>query len=300
MAETQSMAPEEDIIQVNEDYGFKANIRQKIMDIVRRIEFLEKIGIRYSITIRSAISFVFVLAVCIVVGFFGITSDLSRGKFIGVPLIGLLLSILAIVGQMCLIMPSYGSLFKSGLTLGIQIFKRIMVNLGRWRVPNETMIHDIREDGIIEFYNGDFGRLLSIDGMTNATAYPSEIRRQEVVASQYHNGRKTSTTEVHITSSQKQNAERQIETLETRIRGTRNPAKYATLNMDYGYMRDNINGVKPTIVQHILFRNQSERVLNESLERFDEFAHNRGMYYDVTALSESETEKILGDIYALK
>ena len=110
MAETQSMAPEEDIIQVNEDYGFKANIRQKIMDIVRRIEFLEKIGIRYSITIRSAISFVFVLAVCIVVGFFGITSDLSRGKFIGVPLIGLLLSILAIVGQMCLIMPSYLSL----------------------------------------------------------------------------------------------------------------------------------------------------------------------------------------------
>lgn len=300
MAETQPVAPEDEIIQVNEDYGFKANVRQKLMDIVRRIEFLEKIGIRYSVTVRSMIVFVFVTAVCIVIGFFGITSDLSRGKFIGVPLIGLLLCILAIVGQMCLIMPSYGSLFKSGMTLGTQIFKRIMVNAGRWRVPNETMVHDVRDDGIIEFYNGDFGRLMSVDGMTNATAYPSEIRRQEMVASQYHNGRKTSTTEVHITSSQKQNAERQMENLETMLRGTRNPAKYALLNMDYGYLRDNINGVKPTIVQHVLFRNQSERVLYESLERFDEFAHNRNMYYDVTSLGKKETEKILGDIYALK
>jgi len=300
MAENQTIAPEDEFIQVNEDYGFKANVRQKIMDIVRRIEFLEKIGIRYSVTVRSMIIFVFVIAVCILIGFFGITSDITRGKFIGVPLLGLLLCILAIVGQMCLIMPSYGSLFKSGMTLGMQLFKRIMVNLGRWRVTNDTMVHNVRDDGIIEFYNGDFGRLMSVDGMTNATAYPSEIKRQEVVASQYHNGRKPSTTEVHITSSQKQNAERQMENLETMIRGTRNPAKYALLQMDYGYMKERINGVKPTIVQHVLFRNQSERVLYESLERFDEFAHNRGMYYDVTILGERDTEKILGDIYALK
>ena len=300
MAENQTMTPEDEIIQVNEDYGFKANIRQKLMDIVRRIELLEKIGIRYSVTVKSMLVFAFSLGVSFVVGFFGITSDMTRAKFIGVPVIGLIVSVLLIIAQMCLIMPSYGSLFKSGLTLGKQLFKRIMVALGRWRVPNDTMVHNVREDGIIEFYNGDFGRLMSVDGMTNATAYPSEIRRQEMVASQYHNGRKPSTTEVHITSSQKQNAERQMENLETMIRGTRNPAKYALLQMDYGYMRDKINGVKPTIVQHILFRNQSERVLYESLERFDEFAHNRNMYYDITVLNEQETEKLLGDIFGLK
>ena len=164
------MTPEDEIIQVNEDYGFKANIRQKLMDIVRRIELLEKIGIRYSVTVKSMLVFAFSLGVSFVVGFFGITSDMTRAKFIGIPVIGLILSVLLIIAQMCLIMPSYGSLFKSGLTLGKQLFKRIMVALGRWRVPNDTMVHNVREDGIIEFYNGDFGRLMSVDGMTNATA----------------------------------------------------------------------------------------------------------------------------------
>ena len=290
----------DEVIQVNEDYGFKANIRQKLMDIVRRIEFLEKIGIMYSVTVKSMIIFAFSIGVAFAVGFFSISSDMTRAKFIAFPVIGLIVSILFIIAQMCLIMPSYGSLFKSGMTLFKQLFKRIMVVTGRWRVPNDTMVHDVLEDGTILFYNGDFGRLFIIDGMTSATAYPSEIRRQEIIASQYHNGRKTSTTEVHITSSQKQNTERQLENLEGLLRGTRNPAKMALLHMDYGYMRDKVNGVKPTVVQYVLFRNQSERVLNESIERFDDFAHNRNMYYDVSSLNTDETKKLLGDIFALK
>jgi len=290
----------DEIIQVNEDYGFKANIRQKLMDIVRRIEFLEKIGIMYSVTVKSMIIFAFSIGVAFAVGFFSISSDMTRAKFIAFPVIGLIVSILFIIAQMCLIMPSYGSLFKSGMTLFKQLFKRIMVVTGRWRVPNDTMVHDVLEDGTIQFYNGDYGRLFIIDGMTSATAYPSEIRRQEIIASQYHNGRKTSTTEVHITSSQKQNTERQLENLEGLLRGTRNPAKMALLHMDYGYMRDKVNGVKPTVVQYVLFRNQSERVLNESIERFDDFAHNRNMYYDVSSLNTDETKKLLGDIFALK
>src|SRR5699024_12077467 len=46
---------DEDMIEVPEDYGFKANLRQKFLDIVRRNEWLEKINIPYAITIKGLI-----------------------------------------------------------------------------------------------------------------------------------------------------------------------------------------------------------------------------------------------------
>ncbi|MGJ0146807.1 hypothetical protein ACR56S_03995 [Staphylococcus hominis] len=291
---------EESMIQVNEDYGFKHNLRLKIMDMVRRIELLEKAGIMYSVTIRSMIVFAFAFGVGFAIDFFAIINNGTRAKFIAAPLIILTALILLIIAQMCLIMPSHGSLFMSGITLAQHYFKQIMIKTGRYHIPNETMVHDVTDEGVILFYNGDYGVMALIDGMTSASAYPSEIRRQEMVASQYHNGRKKSTAEIHITSSQKQNTERQLENLENNMEVNKDPASQALMKMEYGYMKNRINGVKPTIVQYILFRNQSEKILNESLERFDDFAHNRNMYYDATLLTKDEIEKVLGNIYAFK
>lgn len=299
MAE-QDYQSEEEVIQVSEDYGFKANLRQKLMDLVRRIEFLEKIGIPYSITVRSMLIFAFTFAILFVVGFFTLSGNFTRAKFIAIPLILLLLLILGIVAQMCLIMPSQGSLFNNGMTFLNQIFKRIMVATGRMHVPRRTFIHDIREDGVILFTNGDFGVLYELDGMTSATAYPSEIRKQENTAMDYHNGRKVTTAEIHITSSQKQNTERQIKNLEINMNSTRDPSIHAILELDRRYLKGHVNGVKSTVVQYILFRNPDENELEESLERFEYFESSRDMYYSVRRMDKSESEELLGDIYALK
>ena len=57
MSEEKNLYDDDEKIEVTETYGFKANIRQRINDVVIRVEALEKMNIPYSITIARLLIF---------------------------------------------------------------------------------------------------------------------------------------------------------------------------------------------------------------------------------------------------
>lgn len=294
------MANEEEYTQVREDYGFKANIRQKVYDTTIRIKFLESINIHYAVTIMRMLIFSFGAVIIAAGVFLYLTSDGTRAKYIGLPLVLIAISLIGFLAMFSLITPSYGSLLKSSVQLFLQTLERILIKLGFGNNSDYTGIAKVRKDGTILFYNGDYGVMFLVDGMTSATAYPSEIKAQEDNATRYHNGRNKTTAEVHLTSSQKQNTEQQMASLESLYKSTHNTAKHAILNHNHYYLKNEVNGVKPTIVQHLLLRDKSEARLKEHIERLMTFVSKDQFYYYINPLSEEKVEEVLGDFYKLK
>lgn len=290
---------EEDSIVIRSDYGFKMNPRQKQADTIMQFDFIDKMNIPFSPTFARSLVAIFVFAVAF--GYFGymMTSHFEQMKYTGVWLFLIALSTSGIASFYALVNPVRGSLLSNSYLLLGQIVKDYSIKKGRIKKIRYTGIHRIREDGIIEFSNGDFGRLAHIDGTTSATAYPSEIQRQEKRATSYHDNRSKTTTEIHITSSQKQNAEQQIKSLDNLIKNTRNEAKLAMLELDKYYLENFVNGKKPTVVQYILLRDPSERYLNESIERLERFV-GMGFYYSMRLLNKEEADEMLSDFLSFR
>lgn len=305
---------DDEVIAVREDYGFKANVRQRISDIVRRIEFLEKIGIMWAVTVSRVITFVFSLAAVGVLDFILLTNDATRTRFIMIPVLMLSASLLILLSRACMIDPSYGSLLKSSYILFTQQLKRQLIRMGRIKRPRKTKIHDVvskpssinntfgdKEGNLVLFSNGDYGTVLIIDGMSSATAYPSEIKSQEDTAMNYHNGRKNrKTTEIHITSSQKQNTEQQLKNLESRIRSTTDPAIKSLIMRQHLYLNEFVNGEKPTIIQHLILRDPSREGLLESVERLGDYVFNYNYYYSIGELDQKDAKRVLSDFYSFR
>lgn len=291
---------DEDLIEVNEGYGFKANLRQKVWHIVRRNEFLEKMNIPYAVTIRGILVLMVALGLLIIIVGQIITDDWSRAKYIGVGVFGLGGSVFGIVILSCLVMPSYGSVFKSGISFIRQLIKRMLVLLGWKKPPRETGIDHVRSDGTIMYSNGDFGRMYKVDGRTSATSYPSEILEQESITAKYHSNRLVSTSEFHITSSQRQNTETQMANLEMLANATKDKAKYDLINLEYTNLSNYVNGVKQTFEHHVILRDANYDKLQESMEIFEDYAYNKGMYYEIVKYGKKDTKAFLSDFYELK
>src|SRR5699024_12825066 len=73
-----------------------------------------------------------------------IINDFTRAKYIAPGLIGLGASVFMLVLLTCLLMPSYGSLFKSGYSFIRQFFKRSLILLGLKKPERKTKIHKVR------------------------------------------------------------------------------------------------------------------------------------------------------------
>lgn len=291
---------DEDMIEVPENYGFKANLRQKFWDIVRRNEWLEKVNIPYAITIRGLVILMITFGAVIVGMILPITNDFTRAKYIAPGLIGLGVCMMMIALLCCLTMPSYGSLFMSGFTFIRQIVKRALILTGVIKPDRRTKIHDVRNDGVILYTNGDFGKLYRVDGRTSATAYPSEILEQQDITRKYHKGRTAMTPEFHITSSQRQNTEKQLRNLETLANATQDKAKYDLINLEYAYLSTKVNGVKQVFENHIILRARSDQKLRELIQRFESFGENQGMYYAIEPYDKHKTKEFLSDFFELR
>lgn len=291
---------DEDMIEVPENYGFKANLRQKFLDIVRRNEWLEKINIPYAITIKGLIILMLTLGTVILSVSIPIINDFTRAKYIAPGLIGLGASVFMLVLLTCLLMPSYGSLFKSGYSFIRQFFKRSLILLGLKKPERKTKIHKVRNDGVILYTNGDFGKLYRVDGRTSATAYPSEILEQQEITRKYHKGRTPLTPEFHITSSQRQNTDKQLSNLETLANSTSDRAKYDLINLEYTYLSTSVNGVKQVFENHIILRAKTDQKLRELMQRFEGFGENQGMYYAIEPYDKSQTKDFLSDFFELR
>lgn len=289
----------EDGVVIGTDYGIKANLRQSTSSIIYPIELLRKLGIFLAITIkRLVISVLLVFGVLAVASLILFTSPI-RLSFLWLPVLIIVLATLMFLGQYAFINPSYGSFLSIGKSIEEQQKESKAVMKGKLQRDRDKPVVEVEEDGLIRFKNGDVGKLLVIDGSTSLVAFPSEIREQELRAIRYHNSRERTTTEIEITSSQKQNAEKQISNIKSMIRSNTNPAIISMLQQDGHFLESKVNGKKSTIVQYKLMRDKTLKGLELSLEHIYRF-EAEGYYYSVIELGQKETEEIIKDLYYLK
>lgn len=287
-------------IEVRENYGFKANLRQKPLDVIRRNEWLEKFNIPYGITMMGVLILLVGAPVVNILSFSFLTNDLERAKFLAPGVIFLDIGITLLIALSAFYMPSYGSPLKSGVALIKQTIKRWLIKLGVMKHSNETGLTRTRKDGVILHANGDFSKLYKVDGQTSATSYTSEIMRQEDVMSRYHNGRLTTTSEFHITISQRQNAEKQIAHQESLYKSATRQSGRDLANMEIFNLSKHINGVKPVAEHYLMQRNPSETKLQESAERLKNFVERDNMYSSIIRLGQREADEFFNDFYKLK
>lgn len=286
-------------IEVREDYGFKANLRQKPLDVIRRNEWLEKINIPYAITMRGVLLLAVGVGVVNVLCLTFLTNDFERAKFIAPGIIFLDIGLTLLIALASFYMPSYGSPLKSGIALIRQTVKRWLIKLGIKKPNNETGHTRVRKDGVILHANGDFSELYKVDGQTSATSYTSEIMRQEDVMSRYHNGRLTTTSEFHITISQRQNAEKQIAHQESLYKSATRQSIRDLANIEIFNLNEHINGVKPVAEHYLMQRNSSETKLKESADRLKNFVQRDNMYNSIIRLGQRDATEFFNEFYKL-
>lgn len=294
-----ALQEETDNLVVKEDYGFKANLRQHPTDVIRRNEWLEKFNIPYAITIKGLLILLVGGGVTNTICISYLTNDLERAKFIAPGLILLDIGLTLLIALASFYMPSYGSPLKSGITLMTQIVKRWLIKLGIMKPNKETEHTRIRKDGVILHTNGDFSEIYKVDGQTSATSYTSEIMRQEDIMSRYHNGRLTTTSEFHITISQRQNAEKQIAHQESLYKSATRESIRALANIEIYNLDEHINGVKPVAEHYLMQRNSSETKLQESAERLRNFVERDNMYSSIIRLGQRDATTFFEDFYKL-
>ncbi|HHD0846068.1 TPA: hypothetical protein ACN1V3_001372 [Staphylococcus aureus] len=291
---------EHDVIEVREDYGFKAGLRQKPMDITRRSEWLEKFNIPYAVSMMGILMLLVGVGMTNVVTISFLTNDLERAKYIWIGVVLLDISISLIIALASFKMPSFGSPLKSGYMFIYQITRRGLIKLGIISTDHETGIARVRKDGVILYSNGDYGIMYKVDGRTSATAYPSEIVKQEEIMSSYHNGRLTTTTEFHITISQRQNAETQIANQEACRNSTNRKSIKDLCSAEITNLDEHINGVKPVAEHYLIQRNSSEQQLQISYERLENFVKRDNMYNSILRLNKKDTSEVLDAFFKLK
>lgn len=286
-------------IQVNQYYGVKSNIREKPKDAEKRFDILDKLNVTMSSRLDRALILFGVTALSI--GFSIVYGSQNWVRFFHeLPgLIAINIAIIVLLTQFALLYPSSGSILSNSINMIGHLFERYLVKSGKVLPSRKTKLSSSRNDGTIIADNGDFMRVFYIDGSTSNNAYPEEIAQREELAIRYHNGRKRSTTETIITSSQKQNAEQQIENLENMNRFEENQALKDIRAMDIQHLRQHVDGVKPSIIQYLILRDSRERDLDESVERLNRFSQ-QGLYYSLQQLNKEKAERVLGNFLSLK
>lgn len=285
--------------QPNAIYGFKANLRQTRSEVELRIDKVEKLNWDFSITPKRLIFGILMLLAIILSTFFFIIADLKRALYLAPSIIMLDIGIIILIVLYIFTFPAFGSL----LSITVNLFKHLVnsrqVRKGKKTRSKATGFAPTRKDGLIRYVDGYVGRLFYVDGKTSKTAYPAEVLQQEIIASRYHNNRNRGTAEIIITSSQKQNTDRQSESLRALHETNDNDAIKDYINLNKRYIDEKIHGERTTFIQYLLMISQDEKALDDSIDTL--FASTaEGLYYNVKAFNKKETEQLLSEIKGLK
>lgn len=293
--------------QTPKTFGFKANIRTNLFTTIYPNKFLDSLRIKQKIPIMNAFLLILFLALIFFGAVFFFINNLMPAKFIGFWVFLLLIGISILAIQIAFINPTSGIVLIGSIGLLKLLFKRLAIKIGKKPKNSRTGIHDIKNSNIngyrgsiIEFSNGDYGILLDVQGRKSPTDYPSETIRQLDVSQKYHTGRNRTTTEVVVSTSQRQNTDAQLEYYKTRIKSTDDEAKIEIYIEDYIYLSEQVNGVSPTIEQHLLLRDSTERNLLEHFERLENFSNSNRYLYSMTILSKKDTEQVLDGVLTFK
>ncbi|EKR9302844.1 hypothetical protein P9705_001285 [Enterococcus faecalis] len=282
-------------------YGFVANVREEPGDVIMRLDWLENLlKLSYSITAKRLIISGVVFALPAISMIFLLASNPTRARFLFLPIILLVVVLAGWVILYMFIDPTSGSLISGCLRMKNFIVRYYKTRFGFLSKPRNTKIEKVNSDGIIEFTNGDVGKLYILDGKTSPTAYPDEILAQQAIDTKFHNARNRTTTQITITSSQKQNAEPQRKTYAKEIAMNKHSKSIRDyIELQDTYVSQGIEGRKNQIVQHLLIRDPSMSGLEQHKARL-ESAARRGMFHSLVGCSKKETEKILKDIFWMR
>ncbi|HAC5789019.1 TPA_asm: hypothetical protein GZX72_14430 [Listeria monocytogenes] len=285
--------------QPSEKYGFKADLREKKHEVEFRLDAVDKFNMPYSIIpIRLVYSIIMIAGILMSTVVF-VISDLLRAVYLSVGILLLVLGLVTLVGLYAFIYPSFYSLLNIAMTFMNQLINMRRVKSGKTNRSKRTGFKETREDGLIQYAVGDVGRLFLLDGKTSQTSYPAEIVHQEAVARTYHNTRERDTTEIIITSSQKQNTDMQLDNMKVLEEINSDPAIREMIQIQHSYTESRIKGKITTFVQYLLMVAPNEEKLEESMSSLYDSVES-GLYYNVKALNKSETDRILRDIKGLK
>ncbi|MCG1060618.1 hypothetical protein K4S75_11230 [Staphylococcus epidermidis] len=285
----------DDSIQPNYIYGFKTDLRQKSSAVELRIDKVDKFNIPYALIPKRAVYGMLMIVFIGLFNFFFMITDVKRLLYLGLPLAIGDIGILILIFLYVFIFPKFGSLLYISTNLISHIYYNRQVRKGKKPRSKATGFLPTRKDGLVRYANGDVARMFWLDGKTLKTAYPHEVLKQEEVAAAYHNNRNRTVTETIITSSEKQNTELQIENLRAMEKTTDNEGIQDLINLQRRYVEQRIEGARTTFVQYLLMIAPDERNLEDAIETL--FASvEEGLYYNVSAMTKQETDRLLSEI----
>ncbi|MHD0398794.1 hypothetical protein ACY2DA_13310 [Staphylococcus simulans] len=280
-------------------YGFKTSIRQTKSEVEVRIDKVDKFNIPYTIIPKRLIYSVLMIAALVVAAGLFLLTDLRRALYIGIPVLIMLVAITAFICLYAFLFPSFGSLLSISINLINHLITSRQVKKGKKPRSKVTGLKKSRSDGLIRYANGNVGRIFLVDGKMSLTAYPTEVRRQEDINAAYHTSRSRETTEIMITSSQRQSTEAQLENMRALSETNENEAIKEMIDIQHRYTNEKIEGKATTFVQYLLMIAPDENHLNESIEHLFRETEN-GLFYNVQPLDKKDTDKVLSDIKGLK
>lgn len=280
-------------------YGFKTNIRQRKTEVELRIDKVDKFNIPYTIIPKRLIYSVLMIVGLIIAAAFFLLTDLRRALYVGIPILMILIALIALIGLYAFLFPSFGSLLSISVNLINHIITARQVRKGKKSRSRVTGFKKTRKDGLIRYAQGNVGRLFLVDGKMSLTAYPTEVLAQEGINAAYHTSRNRATTEILITSSQKQNTELQLENMRALSETNDNTAIKEMIDLQYRYTSERIEGKATTFIQYLLMIAPDEENLNESIEHLFQSTED-GLYYNIQPLDKKDTDRVISEIKGLK
>lgn len=282
-------------------FGFRQNLRVKGIDYEIRLEFLDSmLKGRYKITTRRLLIGSAILLSAIFSAILFLSSNGLRAKYMGIPTVLMVISIVVLsICHMLVDISSEESLLHSAVVLVNQQITKHLVDRGRMKVFRKMGIADMDERGIIYFANGDVGELFLVDGSTSLTAYPDEVERQKNIAQQYQKGRGSNgqkSYEIKITSSQQQNTdEQQRKAKDLEYSNRHNEAIRQVCQDQYNLLANYIDGRHRTVIQYLMIVSQDREAHEEYIQRLETFT-DRGLYFKLTHLNDTEAERVLTNL----
>lgn len=286
-------------LNIGRHYGYKFNIRQNIRDLVLPFNFLLKMNIKDSTTLQRTLIFILVVPGVIGLLIYYLTGSWLRVKYMTFDIVIFSIGFTGLMVLFALVNPAIGSNLKSSRVFIVQIYKRVKWKLHLTPRDIETGLSTVMGDGTVILANGDIARLLKIDGATSSTAYPSEIAIQEGKALNFHKARTKSTTIYTITTSQRQDAERQIKEQQHLQRANTNESIKSIILQEEYFLENEVHGKANTLVQHQLYRDPTQDGLRSAIDHLAQM-DAEGYMNSVEVMNKRETEEILKDILQLR
>ena len=285
-------------------YGFKQNLRIRAIDYEVRLDILDDIlkG-RYKVTNKRLLIGGFAIALVVLAGAVFLVSNSLRTRYIWLPVSVGVFSALVLAMLYMFVDPSTEqSLIYTATVMLNQQISMWATRKGKIKRVREIGLADTDETGMLYFDNGDIGQIFLVDGSTSTTAYPEEVRAQERIAQEYHNGRKgkANVTEIKITSLQRQNTDAQQRHARKLARMNRHTQGVREIcEMHHKLLADHIDGKKTTVIQYLIIRSYDEESHFQHIERLRQYV-SRGLYYKLTPLDGNEADRVLADIFSMR